>query len=127
MEIRQSVVIVVWNEDKTKLLTVTNRKYGGFTMPSGKPENDEDLEVAAFRELLEETGIKALSLQKLVTIYGTFNKTIWLNTIFLAEVGEQEPKQVEEGTVPSWHTPQELVELGLHMNWYEKFFEMDLI
>ena len=61
---RSSVEILVWN-GSCQLLTVTNRRWGGFSCPGGKVEPGEKLIDAARRELLEETGCRALVLHGL--------------------------------------------------------------
>jgi 8-oxo-dGTP pyrophosphatase MutT (NUDIX family) len=58
---KQSAVCLVRNGDG-RVLCVWNRRYGFWTLPGGKVEAGETPEAAAARELLEETNLKAMSL-----------------------------------------------------------------
>lgn len=125
---RQSVGVLVWNKDRTKLLTVTNRRWGGFSCPGGKIEPGESLEVAARRELEEETALKATHL-KPVGAYAhdsvpkDGDRSQWFCTYFEADVGDQQPTQMEKGTVIGWHTPQEIRTKSMYPDFYNKLFE----
>jgi len=105
---RNSVVLVV--KRGSFILTVTNRRVGGYTLPGGKidPE-DTSIENAAKRELLEETGCQTNSLQFITAIDHAadpqdLNQESWHANVFTADIGNQIPKQVEEGTLPAWQT-----------------------
>lgn len=124
---RKSVGVLVWNKDRTKMLTVTNRRWGGFSCPGGKIDPGEDEKTAAFRELKEETNLEANSL----TLIGAYphdsvpkdgDKTQWLCTYFEADVGSQVPQQMEEGTEIGWHTPEELLNNSMYPDFYQKLF-----
>lgn len=124
---RNSVGILVWDNNREKLLTVNNRRWGGFSCPGGKIEPGEAAEVAAARELLEETGLVALSLREVSTfphksVPKDDDPTQWSCTYFEAEVGDQKPKCNEYGTVPSWHTIKELLEKSMYPDFYKKIF-----
>ena len=122
---KYSVGILVWNKDHTKILTVSNRTWGGFSAPGGKVEHGETTQEAAYRELLEETGLHAHSLIRLAGFphepRGNDPRE-WYCTYYKAEVGDQEPRQIEEGTVPEWRYPWQLLEQGMYPDFYEKLF-----
>ena len=50
--------VIIINKDKTKLLLVKGKVKGKWGPPKGKIENKETTQIAAMRELYEETGIK---------------------------------------------------------------------
>lgn len=124
---RASVEITVFRNGK--LLAVTNRKWGGFTCPGGKMEQGETLEEAARRELLEETGCTAKSIR---VIAGMMHEPLaqdpehvrWFCTGFVADIGDQEPCTVEEGTVPMWVSPSDLIGNSLFPSWYVWWFNL---
>jgi ADP-ribose pyrophosphatase YjhB (NUDIX family) len=122
---RASVEITVFRGDK--ILAVTNRKFGGFSCPGGKLEPGEELEDGASRELLEETGCKALTIRP---IAGMMHKplkhdpehTRWFCTGFIADIGGQEPTNAEEGTKVFWTTREDLLTKSLFPEWYSWWF-----
>jgi 8-oxo-dGTP diphosphatase len=122
---RAAVEICVWRDGK--LLAVNNRKWGKYSCPGGKIEEGEEPEAAAARELLEETGCKALTLKR---IAGNTHKPMkhdpanvtWFCLAFEATIGDQEPKEAEEGTKPFWTTPEDLKETSLFPDWYAWLF-----
>ena len=140
---RGSVEVLVWatiangglkTTDRAhtkRLLTVTNRRWGGFSAPGGKIDEGESPDVAAARELKEETGLTAL---RLVQIGGAVhasqpkdNSYPWFCLAFLADVGAQRPSRQEEGTEIGWHTPSDLRNDGLYPDFYDKIFPIAAI
>ncbi len=122
---RSSVAIVVRRGGK--FLAVNNRRWGGISLPGGKIEEGESPEEAAARELLEETGCKALSLRRTsAMIHDPEPKDDgpqWVCVAFEADVGDQEPRASEDGTTPFWATEAELVgETSLHPAWNSWYF-----
>ena len=64
-EIKSNIIIqpinagvIIINKDKTKLLLVKGKVKGKWGPPKGKIEYKETTQIAAIRELYEETGIK---------------------------------------------------------------------
>jgi 8-oxo-dGTP pyrophosphatase MutT (NUDIX family) len=122
---RGSVEVVVRRGDQ--FLVVTNRKWGGFSMPGGKLDKGESLEAGARRELLEETGLTALSLKR---IGGAIHKSQpkdggpdWFCMAFEADIGDQEPSEVEEGSRPYWTTQEDIRKNALYPDYYEWLFD----
>lgn len=118
---RASVELVVRRGDK--FLVVTNRRWGGFSMPGGKIEGDETPEEAARRELAEETGLEAKSLRRLG---GMIHKSQpkdggpdWFCLAYEADIGDQLPREVEPGTTPYWTTAEDILENALYQDYYE--------
>lgn len=123
---RMSVVILVWSKAHTKLLTVTNRRWGGFSCPGGKVAPGEKLIDAARRELLEETGCEALKIEPFI---GGLHYDEpqdggppWWAMSFIAEIGDQVPRSVENGGTIDWHTRKQLLEKSLYPAWYKLLF-----
>lgn len=124
---RASVEITVFRDGK--LLAVTNRRWGGFSCPGGKVEIGEDIVEAAKRELMEETGCEAVSIRP---IAGMLHEPLaqdpehirWFCTGFIADIGDQEPRIMEEGTTPFWATPNDLVMNSLFPSWYIWWFSL---
>jgi 8-oxo-dGTP pyrophosphatase MutT (NUDIX family) len=137
--LRGSVELCVWaTEDNggwekgqprvPKLLTVSNRRWGGFSCPGGKWHEGETLEEAASRELIEETGCEALELVpiagNLITPQPTDMGPPWFCMAYGAVIGTQLPREVEKGTRPCWRTPKEILAGALYHDYYVWLFKL---
>lgn len=128
---KRAVSISVYKDGK--ILTVTNRKLGGFSLPGGKVEKGEDIEVAAYRELQEETGLIPRAMKYLGC--SLFHSPVYpdsppyLVSHYEAFVDNPVPNQMEEGTVPSWHSPEVLLnsEGSIFRKHYNKIVELGVI
>lgn len=115
--IRRSVSIVAARDGK--VLVVSSRRWGGFSLPGGKIDPGESPEEAAKREFLEETGCEVSDLVLLEAVEHAPtakdpDPTRWLCYCFRGSVGDQEPQQNEEGTIPRWTTPEEIRSASLY-------------
>lgn len=124
---RGSVGVTVFRD--SKLLCVTNRKWGGFSCPGGKIEEGEDLLAAAKRELREETGCEARSIRMIAGYVHRKNprdadSTPWFCTLFLADIGDQTPQTMEEGTTPFWTTKEDLTANSMFPELYIWLFDL---
>lgn len=123
---RTAVEILVWSKAHTKLLTVTNRRWGGFSCPGGKVAPSETLIEAARRELLEEAGCEALEIEPFIGGVH-YDKPQdggppWWAMSFIAEIGEQVPRSMEDGGEVGWHTRRQLISDSLYPDWYKVLF-----
>lgn len=119
---RSSVEILVRREDG-KYLTVTNRRWGGFSCPGGKIEPGEHPEDAMMRELKEETGLDVCGFRQ---VWGGVHLAMpkdpgppWMCLAYEAIVPDgQEPSAVEANTKIGWSTSDELAEHSLYPDYY---------
>ena len=111
-----------------RFLTVTNRRWGGFSCPGGKVAPGEKLLDAAIRELKEETGLEPHGIRQFAAgVHYEQPKDEgppWFCMAFVSELCGQEPRQVEEGTTPGWHTAQELIRESIYPDWYKFIFKL---
>ena len=70
---------LVFNHDKTHVLMCDHKKLNAFNFIGGKSNILEDLTVASYRELFEETGIpkEAIDLKFVRQESVTTNQTCW--------------------------------------------------
>ena len=123
--LRGSVEVTVFRGDK--VLGIESQKYGGFFGVGGKVEPGESFEQAARRELREETGCEAESLQfiaghTLDPLPGDDAATKWYCAGFVADIGDQEPRKCEPQTNPFWTTRARMMHESLFPEWYRWWF-----
>ncbi|MCS7095176.1 MAG: NUDIX hydrolase [Thaumarchaeota archaeon] len=119
VEHRGAAVVVPWREDGKLVLIRQYRRAVNSELlefPAGTLEPGEDAESCARRELLEETGHQALSLERLATLYPAPGYTEEVMHVFLARAvpkGPPSPEDDEEGMKVVTMTLDELIEMIL--------------
>lgn len=90
------VYSLITNVERDRILMVKNRDNGRWTLPGGKVEADETLEIAAAREAWEETGLK-VNVHGIVAVNEYITEKDQEHIIFFtfaAEIGEGQEKIV---------------------------------
>ncbi|SHE65151.1 ADP-ribose pyrophosphatase YjhB, NUDIX family [Seinonella peptonophila] len=112
-EISAGGVVVRRDQSGNLEILLIEDRYRKWTLPKGKQEPGETIEMTAIREVLEETGIQAKIIKKLDTIhyqyrhndYGHIDKEV---VYYLMETaGGQEVPQIEEINQVAWLSAQE--------------------
>lgn len=110
-------------------ILVIQHPDGTISVPGGKLEPGEAIEVGVARELFEETGCHplpgTLSLVDIIQSAGVLKGGC---AGFIAKIGNQIPTQIEANRVPEW------IPVGQFLNdprlryreWYQKFFDLIL-
>lgn len=117
VEHRGAAVVVPFREDGKLVLIKQYRRAVNAELiefPAGTLEPDEDAESCARRELLEETGHEARSLERLGTFYPAPGYTEEVMHLFMARAVPKEPpspQDDEEGIRVVTMTLDELMEM----------------
>jgi 8-oxo-dGTP pyrophosphatase MutT (NUDIX family) len=98
---RGDVVLIVALTSDKKILLVNQYKHGGrdffIEVPAGWVDEDENVEIAAKRELKEETGYNSLKFELLATLIGEPTKKIGKTYVYLAkEVNKTSSQNFDE-------------------------------
>ncbi len=104
MSARLAALMIIRRGDGAILAVV--RKSGGWGLPGGKIEPDEEPAVAAWRETREETGIRVTLA---CPVYTGENVAGWLAYFFKAISWSGEALPLE-GRPVEWLQPEELIE-----------------
>jgi 8-oxo-dGTP diphosphatase len=119
----KAAVSLVEREDG-RCLAVWNRRYHGWSLPGGKVESGETLEVAQARELEEETGMLT-SERELVYDGPTCVETATDRGrhVYLFRVeATGEPREMEAGSPVQWMTREEFLAASPFAEFYQKAF-----
>ncbi len=84
-----------------------------WAIPSGGVERGEDFVTAARRELLEESGCRAGSIERLLSYYPSYGVGNQEFHIYLAEDFSQDPRSFDENEVldVAWFSTSEVLEM----------------
>lgn len=114
---RQFIQLIIFDNEKTRLLAVkraqSDTSFGGmWGLPGGEVNNDETIDIAATRELKEETNLKIehLSSEPVFELTPTLGGTQIHLTVKSASVqlGDLKPNDKDIETI-SWITPEKLI------------------
>jgi ADP-ribose pyrophosphatase len=94
-------VSVIAENDEGKVILIKQYRYPVdeviYEIPAGKLEEDEEIAECAFRELREETGYQAKSMEEIFRFYPTPGYSTETIYIFKAEKLEYVGRELDEG------------------------------
>src|SRR3954471_14836781 len=128
-----SVGMLVWKEGK--LLLIERKNFPpGFAPPAGHVDGDADFETAARRELKEEVGLDAQSLE---LIYEGRRENVCRREdgswhywkIYKVEATGEVKRSKEETKQAGWYTPDEIEKMydKVEAIWQELFRELNVL
>ena len=122
---RAAIVLFIkrYGTAEPRILAVTNRRYGGLSLPGGKADEGEDMRRCAMREIREETGVVILATDLTLIAKGdnVIPGSICEVHMFFARHAWGEPKDVEAGTHHEWVQWFDLLGLSPFKDFYERW------
>ncbi|KKL15500.1 hypothetical protein LCGC14_2505000, partial [marine sediment metagenome] len=91
----ESVISCIFSEDRKKVLLIKRRDVPVWTLPGGGVEDNETIEEAITREILEETGFQT-KIKKKVGEYSPINKLAKFTHLFESEIVSGKPTLSDE-------------------------------
>jgi 8-oxo-dGTP diphosphatase len=121
--ITADAVVFATDGDVTKVLLIKRKKYpfqGQWAFPGGFLEMDEELQVAAKRELAEETSLTGVELEQMHT-FGTVGRDprgrqITVVYMGVARADQMAVKAGDDAQEAEWFDIQKLPELAFDHN-----------
>lgn len=114
--------------DDGRILVVWNRRYGGFTLPGGKVEDEETPAQAMRRELREETGMYALAWELLysgmTTVENAPEDRGRIVYVFRVTESGGIAEETEIGCPVSWFTRGEFLKWTCFKDFYRRMFAL---
>lgn len=112
-------VVIVSTDVRPRVLLIRrkNEPFAGmWAIPGGFVEMDETLDVAARRELLEETGVRAKTLEQLATFGdpGRDPRGRTISVVYLARIDavKENAQGADDATEAAWHPLDRLPKLA---------------
>lgn len=111
-----------------RILCVWNSRYGGWTLPGGKVEEDEEIWQAQRRELYEETGLTTYRASPLYTaetcVKDAPRDRGRLVYVFRVETTDSWFKQMEPDHPVAWFTRDQFLKWSPFAEFYVGMFEV---
>lgn len=92
---KQAVIGITFNEDRSKVLIVHRRDVDFWVLPGGGVDKNEEPEAAVIREVLEETGLH-VKIRRKVAQYTPINRLSCLTIVYECEFISGIPTTTEE-------------------------------
>ena len=86
-------------------------RQGGWDLPGGILEQDEDLSECVKREFCEETGLTLASAPRIIFAESGCGEGFWIRLVFIADSSEGEVRLSPEHCDHAWATPKEALAL----------------
>lgn len=124
---------IIWNDDHTKILVLKHVKFGFWTNPVGKAEENQSVVDALKMEMKEEVNIKVLKFKEVITTKKTYyrlGKAVLIDVhIFevLKYTGNLRNNEPKKHSDMKWLTLQEIAKLPYisdQLKWILKYYKI---
>lgn len=121
--IKEASIILLVNFS-SQILAVSNRRFGGYSLPGGKREEGENTRETAMRELKEETGLHVshCDLSYVASGHNVIEGEAMTVFVYFARFVYGKLQNPEPGTEFAWMTFRELLDCSPFKSYYERHF-----